>query len=293
MHEPNLIQACVDEIRQVEPAGADRQMTRDDVPALLATPGFASELVASAACTAAPDWCGKLALFKFLVERARLDSVSGCRLGERFLSEACAELDALIARGGLDEYPAVRLTSAFTRAGMEAPESLVAFLTGRLRAQSASGRLAGHMNAAIERFKLYAPHGSVATHEAFDVVLGILPFEFGLAFMNGVSSGGKGRCAQFIVYCLLHQSSQVRIRAVRDLEDWASSGLIEPETWPLLALVGNWMPADRARETLDETLRTALRRERFRPLDCSLRRPVELVATLPTGCGAQTLSVSH
>ena len=110
MPEHNLIQACVDEIRQVEPAGADRQMTRDDVPALLATPGFASELVASAACTAAPDWCGKLALFKFLVERARLDSVSRCRLGERFLSEACAELDELVARGGLDGYPAVRLT---------------------------------------------------------------------------------------------------------------------------------------------------------------------------------------
>jgi len=68
--EHNLIQACVDEIREVEPAGVDRQMTRDDVPALLATPGFASDLVASAACTAAPDWRDKLALFKFLVERA-------------------------------------------------------------------------------------------------------------------------------------------------------------------------------------------------------------------------------
>ena len=174
MHEPNLIQACLDEIRQVEPAGVDRQPMRDDVPALLATPGFASELVASAACTSAPDWRGKFALFKFLVERARLDSVSRCRLGERFLSEACAELDVLVARGGQDEYSAVRLTRAFTRAGMEAPESLVAFLTGRLRAQFASGRLAGHMNAAIEWFKLYAPYGSVATHEAFDVALSTL-----------------------------------------------------------------------------------------------------------------------
>ena len=292
MQEPNLIQACLDEVRQVEPAGVDRQVPQDDLPALLATPGFASELVASAACTADPDWRGKLDLVKFLVERARLDSVSRCRLGERFLSEARATLDALVVRGGLDGYPAVGLTRAFTRVGMEAPESLVAFLTGRLRAQAASGRLAEHMDAAIDWLELYAPHGAVAMHEAFDVVLGILPLEFGLTFMNGVSSGGKGRCARLTVYCLLHASSQVRLRAARDLEDRASSGLIEPRTWPLLALVRSWMPADRAREILDEMLRTALRRERFRPLERSVRRPVELVATLPTGCGAQTLSVS-
>ena len=292
MQETNLIQACLDEIRQVEAAGADRQVTRDDVPALLATPGFASELVAGAACTAGADWRGKLDLFKFLVERARLDSASRCRLGERFLSEARTALDALVGRGGLDAYPAVGLTRAFTRAGIEAPESLVAFLTGRLRAQAASGRLVEHMDAAIDWLERYAPHGAVAMHEAFDIVLGILPLEFGLTFMNGVSGGGKGRCARLIVYCLLHVSSQVRLRAACDLEDRASSGLIEPRTWPLLALVRSWMPADRAREILDGTLRTALRRGRFRPLERSIRRPVELGATLPTGCGAQTLSVS-
>ena len=292
MHEPNLIQACLDEIRQVEPAGVDRQVTRDDVPALLATPGVASELVESAACAAGRDWRGNLALFRFLVERARLDSVSGCRLGERFLSEAHATLDALVARGGLDGYPAVGFTCAYTRAGIETPGSLMAFLRGRLRAQAASGRLAGHMDAAIDWLELYAPHGAVAMHEAFDVVLGILPLEFGLTFMNGVSNGGKGRCARFIVYCLLHPSSRVRLRAACDFEDRASAGLIEPRTWPLLALVRSWMPADRARQILDETLRSALRRERFQPLGRSLRRPVEFVATLPTGCGTQSLSIS-
>ena len=102
----------------------------------------------------------------------------------------------------------------------------------------------------------------------------------------------EGRCARLIVYCLLHASSQVRLRAARDFEDRARSGLIEPRTLPVLALVRSWMPADRAREILDETLRTALRRERFRPLDRSGRRPVELVATLPMGCGAQTLFIS-
>ena len=190
MQEPNLIQACLDEIRHVEHSGVERQVPRDNVLVILATPGIASELVEGAACAAAPDWRVKLDLFKTLVEHARLDSVSRCRLGERFLSEARTALDALDARGRLDEHPAVGLTRAFTRAGIEAPESLVTFLTGRLKAQAASDRIAQHMDAAIDWLDLYAPNGAVAMHEAFDVVLGILPLEFGLTFMNGVSSGG-------------------------------------------------------------------------------------------------------
>ena len=246
-------------------------MPRDDVPAILATPGIASELVESAACSAAPNWRVKLELFKVLVERARLDSVSRCRLGERFLSEARAALDALVARGALDEHRAVGLTRAFTRAGIEAPESLVALLTGRLEAQAASDRLAQHMDAAVDWLELYAPNGAVAMHEAFDVVLGILPLEFGLTFMDGVSSGGKGRCARLIVYCLLHASGEVRLRAASDLEAQANSGHLESATLALLGLVRSWMPADRARKVLDETLRTALRRERFRALEPSAR----------------------
>ena len=144
----------------------------------------------------------------------------------------------------------------------------------------------------IDWLELNARHGEVAMHEAFDVVLGILPPEFGLTFLDGVSSRDKGRCARLIVYCLLHASSEVRLRAASDLEERANSGLLEPKTLALLALVRSWMPADRARKILDETLRTALRRERFRPLESPVRHPVELLATLPMGCGAQALFVS-
>ena len=56
-----------------------------------------------------------------------------------------------------------------------------------------------------------------------------------------------------------------------------------------LALVRSWVPADQARETLDETLRTALREERFRPPEPEAGRLVQLQVTFPTGSGQQVL----
>ena len=289
MPEHNLIQACLDEFDHVADAGDDDEVAQEHFPALLATSGMALELVADVTRTADPDWRARLALFRILIERARVDAEGRCRLGEKFLREVFAALDALAAGGGLAEDLAVRLAHAFTRAGIEVPQSLDTVLARRLEEQAISGRLREHIDAAIDRLERNAEHDDGVVHEALDVLLRVLPPEFGSMCLDHVSSRDGQLCARLIVYCLLHPSREVRLRAACSLEDRARSGLLEPAMLATLALVRSWIPADGARGILDETLRTALRQERFRPLEPEARRLVQLQATLPTGSGGQVL----
>ena len=292
MPEHNLIQACLDEFDHVADAGDDDEVPREYFPALLATPGIASELAADVARTADPDWRARLELFKSLLERARMDAEGRCRLGERFLREVFAALDALATGGGLAEHSVVRLAHAFTHVGIEVPQSLVAFLTRRLEAEAASGQLPKHIDAAIDWLECHAERSDGALREAFDVLLGVLPPEFAFAFLDHASSRDEGLCARIALHCLLDPSGEVRLRAAGGLEDRASSGRLEPATLVVLALVRSWIPPDGARQILDETLRNARRRERFRPLERAVRRPIDLQATFPTGCGGQALFVT-
>ena len=292
MPEHNLIQACLDEFDHVADVGDDDEVPRDHFPALLATPGIASELVADVARTNDPDWRARLALFKTLLEHARLDAEGRCRLGERFLREVFAALDALAAGSGLAEGSAVRLAHAFTRAGIEVPQSLATVLARRLEEQAASGLLPEQIDAAIDRLERNAEHGDGVVHEALDVLLRVLPPEFGSMCLDHVSSRDDRLCVRLILDCLLHASREVRVRAASDLEDRARSGLLEPATLATLALVRSWIPADDARGIVDEALRTALRQERFQPLELEARRLVQLQATFPTGSGGQALFVA-
>ena len=283
MPEHNLIQACLDEIDHVADAGDDDEVPQENFRALLAASDMASELVADVTRTADPNWRARLALFRTLLERARLDAEGRCRLGERFLREVFAALDALAAGGGLAEDPGVRLAHAFTRAGIDVPQSLVTVLARRLEEQDSSGRLRDHINAAIDRLELNAKHDDGVVHEALDVLLKVLPPEFGSMCLDHVSVRDGQLCARLIVNCLLHPSREIRLRAAWSLEDRARSGLLKPAMLAALALVRSWVPADRARETLDETLRTALREERFQPPEPEARRLVQLQVTFPTG----------
>ena len=292
MPEYNLIQACLDEFDHAEHAGDDGEVPREYFPALLATPGIASELVADVARTAAPDRRALLILFDTLLERARFDAEARCRLGERFLNEVFAALDTCAAGGVLDGVLAVRLARAFTRGGVEVPQSLLYCLARCLEAQVASGRLSENIGSAIDWFERHAEEGNVAPHEALEILLGVLPPEFGSIFLDHVSSRDDRLCTGIMLYCLLHASSAVRVRAATDLEDRANSGLLESAALGVLALVRNWIPADDARGILDETLRTALRRERFRSPEPETRRPLQLQVSLPTGSGGQTLFVA-
>ena len=289
MPEHNLIQACLDEFDHVADGGDGDELAGEHFPALLATSDMASELVADVTRTADPNWRARLTLLTTLLERARLDAEGRCRLGERFLREVFAALDALAAGGGLADDPAVRLAHAFTRSGIEVPQSLVMVLARRLEEQAISGRLREHIDAAIDRLERNAEHDDGVVHEALDVLLRVLPPEFGSMCLDHVSIRDSQLCARLIVCCLLHPSREIRLRAAWSLEDRARSGLLKPAMLATLALVRSWVPADRARETLDETLRTALREERFRPPEPEASRPVQLQVTFPTGSGQQVL----
>ena len=286
MPEPNLIKACLDEFGHVSDA-ADEEVSPEHLSALLATPGIGSEIVADAVQTAEPDGHARLGRFKALLEHARLDAESRCRLGERMLREVHATLDALAAGGGLDEYSAVRLAHTFARAGIELPQSLVAFLAGRLEEEDASDRLEEHIDEAIDRLEYDKELGDGVLHEALANLFGALPPDFRSMFMDRVSLYDDALCSRLILYCLLDASSEVRLAAADDLCSRGGFGLLEPDTLAMLALVRNWIPADGAREILDETLRIALRKEQFRPSEPEVARLVELEATFPTGSGGQ------
>ena len=86
MPEPDLLQACLDELDGVDDFLARTGLAEQHPPVLLGRPGIASSLAARIAQTADSERNAPLDLFGILVERAQRDAENRGRFGDPMMT---------------------------------------------------------------------------------------------------------------------------------------------------------------------------------------------------------------
>ena len=260
-------------------------------PALLGTPGVASEVIGCLADVTNAELDRRLALLEVLIDEARMDKENRGRFGERFLSEAHDAIDALAGADNLDEGTAVLLAHAFARANLEAPGSLGSSIPVGLEEGDGVTRLPVDPDSLLDRIRDEAEDHVYGLHGALGAGLGVLPVEFRPDFVRYVAGRDDGSYGRLALYWMLDPVADIRLAAAAGVLERARRGALDPATAAPLPLIRSWMPADRARQVLDAALREARRRDLLGPIQRPAGQLERCLGTLPDGSGSQSFAI--
>ena len=292
MPEPDLLQACLDELDGVDDFLARNELAEERAPVLLGRPGIASSLAARIARTSDTERNAPLDLFGVLVEQAQRDAENRGRFGEPFLAEARGAVDTLAAAGELPDHAALGMARAFIRADLEAPECLFPIFAGEPGTGQALAAFPGLLDREIDRLARHAGADDHLLHDLLANLMAVLPSEFRATFVQHVSGRDEERYGRAALYWLLDRSPEVRLAAASGLSGRVRHAAMEPALPALVPLIRNWMPADSARPLLDTALREARLRGLFHPMARPAGRPARFLAALPDGSGMQHLAAA-
>lgn len=290
MPQADLLQACLDELDDIDDFLARKELADRHAPVLLGRPGIASGLAARIAQAADTEPNAPLDLFGVLAERAQLDAENRGPFGEPFLAEARGAIDALATGGELPDDAALGLARAFIRAGLEAPECLFPIFAGEPGTVRALAAFPGLLDLEIDRLARHAGGNDHLLHDLLANLMAVLPPGFRPTFVQHVSGRDEERYGRAALDWLLDRSPEIRLAAASGLSDRMRRDAVEPALPALLPLIRNWMPEDSARPLLDTALRDARLRGRFRPLARPADRPARFLAAIPDGSGMQHLA---
>lgn len=283
------VRICLEELRGSEESGAAGRMAQERRTALLGRKDVASGLVAAAMEGDDRDREHALALFRGLIREAGEDRVDGGSLGKRFLEEAVASIEALLARDGLDLEAALELTNAYAQGEVEAPDALVGWLMPRLEAlaRSEAGDGPAGLDEEIDRVRHAAGEDDHDLHRIVDRWLAPFPARRKAGIVRHIAGRPDDFGGRLALYWLLDASAEVRLAAAGGVNGRVNMRTVEPGSLSLVPLVRNWMPVDAARGLVDAALREARLRGLFSPLAGSVGKPVRFLGSLPDSSGVQ------
>ena len=289
MGPAELVQACLDEMRDSGGFAAAGDVAETHRVALLGTVGVAAVLIGYALGVHNSDRDNALELFEALIREALQDEEGSGRIGARFLDEAARAMRVPAFTERLDPPTIHDLARAYARAGAEAPPELVQHLIGQMDELTKSGRLPFDPDSEIERMRPVLSLDEHYLHRKLDERIGVLPEELRAAFAYEVACRDETVCGRIAMYWLLDGSAEVRLAAAEGFRERAVRGIVEPVSAALVPLIRNWMPADAGRTLLDEALAEARRRELVAPLPRPERRRAEIYGSIPDKWGTQML----
>ena len=289
MGPAELVQACLDEMRDSGGFAAAGELAETHRVALLGTVGVAAVLIGYALGVHDSDRDNALELFEAVIREALQDEEGSGRIGARFLDEAARAMRVLAFTERLDPPTIHDLARAYARAGAEAPPELVQHVIGHMDELTKSGRLPFDPDSEIERMRLVLDLDEHYLHRKLDERIGVLPEELRAAFAYEVACRDEAVCGRIAMYWLLDGSQEVRLAAAEGFRERARREIVEPVSAALVPLIRNWMPADAGRTLLDEALAEARRRELVAPLPRPERRRAEIYGSIPDKWGTQML----
>ncbi len=289
MGPAELVQACLDEMRDSDGFAAAGDVAETHRVALLGTVGVAAVLIGYALGVHDSDRDDALELFEALIRGALQDEEGSGRIGARFLDEAVRAMRVPAFTDRLDPPTIHDLARAYARAGAEAPPELVQHLIGQMDELTKSGRLPFDPDSEIERMREVLDLDEHYLHRTLDERIGVLPEELRAAFTYEVACRDEAVCGRIAMYWLLDDSADVRLAAAEGFRERARREIVEPVSAALVPLIRNWMPADAGRTLLDEALAEARRRELVAPLPRPERRRAEVYGSIPYKWGTQML----
>lgn len=222
---------------------------------LLGTAGTASSLLRRLSeredCEDAPETL----LFEALAEQARMDVEDKRAEGRRFLEEAEAEIAALTGKEALTSDAVTVLGCAYSRAGLDVPEALIAYrmanLEQRLEGQDEPPR---SLDAGLDEIFEQAEGDPFTLHAMLTEVLATMPVEAKAALGAHIAARQDALCRRLALYWLLDPSPGLRAASAGSLRTQAAAGRIDAQTAELLPKLRPWLPADPARAALDEAI---------------------------------------
>ena len=279
--------AWLDELRDAESPEEVMQLAKDFSPALLGTPGLALALVVGGQSDAAR----RLLLFGILVDDARRDRENRGRLGEGFLAEARGAVEGLAMAGALDRDTAMALARAYAGAGLDAPESLTAFILGDAADMPETPAFADDFDTVLDKLRDDTGGDDFMLHALLSEMLGAIPAPLRSGLVHQVASRDEAWCGRLAQYWLLDAAPEVRLAAANGIGERAQRGALDAEAAAPLPLVRSWMPADGARTAVEAVLSHADRTELAASLEHRALRPSRLLGSLPDGLGSQSLAM--
>ena len=281
------VRAWLSELGSAGGPDAVMELARDFSPALMATPGLALALVVGGEADAAR----RLLLFQILVDDARRDLENGGRLGEGFLAEASGAIKGLAMAGALDRDTAMALARAYAAAGLDAPESLAAFILGDAADMAETAAFADDFDTVLDKLRDDTEGGDYMLHALLNEMLGAIPAPLRSGLVHHVAVRDEAWCGRLALYWLLDAAPEVRLAAADGIGERARHRALDAAAAAPLPLVRSWMPADDARTAVDALLGDAHRPEFAASLERRALRPSRLLGSLPDGSGSQSLAV--
>lgn len=263
-------------------------MASDQCARLLGQPAIVRELVETVG--AADDAEGRVEteLLKHMLDAGRLNAESGGRLGRPVFDAAGAALAAAAAtftRGGL-----MALGRCYSRASIPVPAALSEALVARL-AETAEAAAPPEMAAVLDQVEAEAGGDAYGLHAALDETLASLPADARAAVLRVLIGRGGEIHQQMALYWLLHPEAGLRCEAGEVLRTLALAGTLAAPIADRVVDIRSWLPADAARDAVDEAIQTA-RRAGIGAAPRPAAALDRVLATIPDGAGAQTVAVA-
>ena len=265
--------------------GALAALVQEHSTLLLGTPGVASALVSDGEM----DEELRLAVFRILVDEARMDMENRGRLGKRFIAEAADAIAVLGETGRLDTETRLSLVHAYAGAGVEAPEFLAPAVQERALAGIGPAGFPDDLDTQIEEFRLEFGNDNFLLHIFLNDLLREMSVPLQAAFVQHVAGRDEAWCGSLVLYWLLSPVPEVRLAAAGSLREQVQRGSLEPAAASTLRLIRTWVPTDEVMPVLDMILQAARPAE---PPEPPALRPGRLLGSLPDGSGRQSFSVS-
>lgn len=256
---------------------------------LIADPSTAAPLVQ--AVLSGEDPADEIwALLTRTLDDARMDAESEGARGPAFLAAVEEALERLIAETGPLGPGLVRVASAYSRADLPVPPLLTRHeLPDTPLSPEELDALAADMDQSLGAMMAEVTDPR-ELRDAFDEGLASLPDEAKAEIVAHVSRRAEPAVPRLILYWLLHPAQDVRRAAAEALAERLSTDAADAPPMGMLVAVRRWMPADAARDTVDQALARA--RMGLATVDEATQRahpPVlqALVSSVPDGAGAQ------
>jgi len=287
-----LLKSCLDALSR---AGSDEEawsVLQGHRRKLLPNPEIGSELAAIvAAAREAEDIPAELMLLEALIEEARMARENARTDGVAFLSALDDAIARFVGKGEITAAGTFLLGRCYVRAGLEAPGHLRRSGAVEMRDSETPGDLPD-LDELLDRLREEAQGDAYSLHAALSETLATIDSDVRGILIGEVVEREDPLFIRLGCYWLLDNASDIRRAAAHAFLRRAQAGKLDAVITSRLLALRNWLPADAARDALDQVLKEAIRREvagGVPPKPWILHR---VLATVPDGAGAQSFVIA-
>lgn len=290
-----LLENCLTEVSHAWSGIAARAALEARCLTLVRHPEIGAELVErTAAARDLEDVSAETMVLEAVCEEARIDRDNGGAQGAAFLSALEETIAGLSARGAITAAGTLLLGRCWFRAGLDVPPKLQALGAAageRLHDEAALAEIPD-IGGILDTMRKEVNGDAHALHQALGEMTATFDSVTRTRFVGEILARPDAFFDRLGCYWLLDRVPHVRRAAADAFLRRARAGTLGAAIHARLVALRNWLPADDARERLDEVLKQALRREAGAGARPRPGKMVRILATIPDGSGSQSIAIA-